>query len=162
MSIQVINHSASFGFEVLEQRFFSFTSGLNFYRTGGNSLSSRVNIDYVSFNNTINFNPINKKIKLQLQLGPRLDYILQNSLENTMAARSKFNYGITTGIGAYYQFRKVQLGINAMNFGRQNILFDTQDYKSVNNFGSNWPRIIMDEKFWLLNLSLGVKLNSEE
>jgi len=168
----VINHSTGLYIEYLEQKYFSVTSGIHIYRTGGKytemelkaaanqpGLMPKISLDYISLNNTINFSPINKKIMLQFQLGPRLDYLISTKFAPNVEEKAKINYGITTGAGIYYKTSKYQVGINALHFGREKPLFDVISNKSG---AISEHRFRVEEKFWLLNMSLGYKLSFKE
>jgi hypothetical protein len=127
----LLGYSFSTGIEYFEHKFFSLSSDLFFFQSGGKYSKDELNAQYVSssdheiaandlsLGSSFNFNPLNKKLKLQFSLGPRIDYLinggkipLYNKWDLNRNGYKKTNFGITTGIGFYYNLHNFVTGIN--------------------------------------------------
>ncbi|MBX2893668.1 MAG: outer membrane beta-barrel protein [Saprospiraceae bacterium] len=123
----VIGYALGIGVEYFNKGLFSVSSEATFYRSGGKFTEkavmdfgqySEVIIDYSSFGFLANINPLRSKTKLQLQIGPRIDFMLSRSKQpllddfDKFNALSKVNCGITCGVGLYRKIGKIELGVS--------------------------------------------------
>lgn len=163
----------SAGLEYLQKKYISITSNLSIYQTGGKFASDeqintydipspdKISIEYVSIGSNLNFNPINDKIKLQLSIGPRLDYIIGGINKDPLKwvdkydGINKLNWGLTAGIGLYYRLRKCDIGLQAQFINHMEKL---ADLKPV--IGQSLLRAGADakEQIFIMGASLGYKL----
>jgi hypothetical protein len=162
----VLGYALGLGIEYLDRQWFSLSSDFNFYRSGGKYTSeeemqvrqySEVILDYGSFSTVINFNPLHGATKVQLQLGPRVDFLLggknQESLFeiNQVEGLTEINYGFNVGLGLYRSFRKTQIGLQGTWLQRfEDLVPFTYTRTGVGNEGH--------ETIFLLQLSLGLHL----
>lgn len=133
----LLSYAFSGGIEYFEHKFFSISSDLYLYQSGGKYSKDEINTQHVfNFNHTIeatylslgssfNFIPLDKKLKLQISLGPRIDFFLSTgkyspyrSWDLNRNGLTKVNYGITSGIGLYYKMNKCDVGINMQYLGK--------------------------------------------
>lgn len=139
----------STGIEYFQHKNFSISSDLYYYESGGKfseeeygneNLYTPIHISvwYLSYGSAFNFYPLNKKLKLQLSLGPKIDYIRtsESAIPYGWIDKSKkinkFSVGYTTGIGLYYKLNNRAIGVNMKYFGRMQKL---SDVRASNNDG---------------------------
>jgi hypothetical protein len=124
-------YSLSAGMEYLEHKYFSVSSDMLLYNSGGKYSSEdkritfslmgpeKISFSYLAFGSAFNFNPINNKFKVQLSIGPRIEYMIYGSKKapfdwiDKSNGLNKFNYGVTAGAGLYYELKKYTVGVNA-------------------------------------------------
>ena len=168
--------AVSAGIEYFEHKYYSITSDLYYYQSGGKysedekntnylfKSPDKISINYLSIGSSFNINPINNKFKLQLSFGPRVDYIINSNSESLHWIKernglSTFNFGFTAGIGFYYRFDKYLIGIKAQYLNRIRKLADIEPSDS---FPYNEGGVIATEQVYLLNISLGYILKSSK
>ena len=168
--------TVSAGIEYFEHKYYSITSDLYYYQSGGkyseeekNTIHTfkspdKISISYLSIGSSFNFNPIDNKFKLQLCLGPRVDYIINSASENLhwideRNGLNKFNFGFTAGIGFYYSFDKYHIGVKAQYLNRIRKL---ADIKPAESFPYNESGVIATEQVYLLGISLGYIIKSSK
>ena len=166
--------SFSTGIEYFEHKYFSLSSDLYYYKSGGKyskeELSntsflfiepSKVSIECLSLGSAFNFYPLNKKFKLQLSLGPKVDYILSSdkkipfSMIDKCRKMWKFNYGYTAGVGFYYKQNKNIVGINIKYLGRLQKLADQK--QSYDQF-QYYSGAVSSDQIVMVSLSYGIRL----
>jgi len=169
----VTSYSFLAGMEYLEHKYYSLSSDLLMYKSGGQyseqELNSnfifvspeKISLSYLSFGTSFNFNPVNNKFRLQLSLGPRVDYIVSGSKESPYDwidqrdGLTKFNFGITAGIGFYYNMEKYIFGINSQYLNRMKKLADLQPSE---NPGLSYGGVEATEQIFLLGISFGYRI----
>jgi len=133
----LLSYMFSGGVEYFEHKFFSISSDLYLYQTGGKYSKDEVNTQhvfnfdhsveatYLSVGSSFNFIPLDKKLKLQISVGPRIDFFLSTgkyspyrSWDLNRNGLTKVNYGITSGIGLYYKMNKCEVGIKMQYLGK--------------------------------------------
>jgi hypothetical protein len=166
----LLGYALSTGVEYLEHKYYSVSSDLSFYKSGGKYSSeelnsnfvfespSKISVSYLSLSSSFNVNPINNKFRLQLSAGPRIDYIIGGVKKDPYAwiderdGLNKLNYGINMGIGLYYNLDKYIFGINSQYLLRMRKLADLQP--SLNP-GLSFGGVRASEQIFLLGFSLG-------
>lgn len=126
-----LGYLLSAGLEYLEHKYFSVSSDILMYSCGGKNSSEvktdpfrnlgpeKISASYLALGSAFNFNPINNKFKVQLSVGPRIEYMIIGSKKapydiiDYSHGLNKFNYGITGGLGLYYDLNKYIVGVNA-------------------------------------------------
>lgn len=169
----IFGYSFSAGMEYLEHKYYSLSSDLLFYKSGGQyseeELNSnfifispeKISLSYLSFGTSFNFNPINNKFRLQLSLGPRVDYVVAGAKESPYDwidqrdGLTKFNFGITAGIGLYYNRDNYIVGINSQYLNRMQKLADLQPSE---NTGLSYGGVEATEQIFLFGVSLGFRI----
>jgi len=121
------------GIEYLKQKNYSLSTEIGIYQAGGQysfeEMNKKLNnqivfhspsvlqFNYFSINPCVNFNPLNKKFKIQFQVGPKLDFLIKKD-ESAFSSVERSSglyrtvFGFITGIGIYYNLNKIQFGIN--------------------------------------------------
>jgi hypothetical protein len=140
----LLSYAFSTGVEYLEQKYYSISSDLLFYRSGGNYSEEELNtnfvfnspemisVSYLSLGSSFNYNPLNNNFKLQLSLGPRIDYIISGTKNEPYNwidegnGLNKFNFGFTAGVGLYYNIDDYVFGLNAQYLYRFKKLADLE------------------------------------
>ena len=158
--------------EYFEHDYYSISSNIMFYKSGGKYAEdefdkfyvfqspSEIAASYLSLGSSFNMYPVNKKFKVRISAGPRVDYIF-NSADNqpyTWIAESdglsKLNFGITLGAGLYYQLNDFIIGCNAQYLQRIRKLADV----TPTRFDTGG--VEATEKVGLFFISLGYRLNA--
>jgi hypothetical protein len=139
-----LGYFLSSGLEYIEHKYFSVTSDVLLYNCGGQNSSEhttgpfrlmgpeKISVSYLALGSAFNFNPINNKFKVQLSIGPRIDYMIFVSKKapfdwiDKSKGLNKFNYGVTAGVGLYYDIKKYIVGINAQYLYRVKKLAEVQ------------------------------------
>lgn len=168
--------SISFGFQYWEQDRFSIASTINLYQTGGKLSAAElynlgrqsrkpayelIKFSYVSLNNTFNYLLLNKAIKVAVKAGPRIDFLLANNtewLEETQNNINQINYGLSVGLGIYYDINRYQVGFEALKFERVYWLINYPQPNVANQ--TVFDSIDLRENPLLLNLVVGYKLQN--
>lgn len=132
----LISYSFSAGVNYIEHKYYSVSSDLLFYRSGGKYSSEekstdfifvspeKISVSYISFGSSFNYTPLNDKFKLQLSLGPRIDYMVNGAKEvpldwiDKRNGLNKFNFGYTAGLGLFYNLDDYTVGLNAQYLNR--------------------------------------------
>jgi hypothetical protein len=139
-----LGYSLSVGLEYIEHKYFSVSSDVLIYNCGGKNSSEvktdpfrllgpeKISASYLAIGSSININPINNKFKVQLSIGPRIEYMVFGSkkapydwIDNSKGL-NKFNYGVTAGLGLYYDIKKYIVGVNAQYLYRVKKLAEVQ------------------------------------
>ena len=167
----LLGSSFFIGDEYLKHKYFSLSTEIGIYRAGGQYSSEELNkqmlfespsilrFSYFSINTCANFNPINKKFKLQFQVGPKLDYLTKKNdsvfygVEQSGGLYRNNVFGFITGIGIYYKLNKIQFGISGKYIiGKQKI----SKWIEINRSGyNNYEGIKAFHNTYFLNLSVG-------
>jgi hypothetical protein len=170
----IIACAISTGIEYFEHKYYSFSTDLYYYKSGGKYskeeesnthflfiLPSKVSVSYLSLGSAINFYPLNNKFKLQLSLGPKIDYILTSEkdiplgLIDKSRGLRKFNYGYTAGIGFYYKLNKNVVGINMKYLGRLQKLADQKpSYDSY----AYYSGVVSSDQIFMVGLSYSFRI----
>lgn len=166
----IVGYSFSAGMEYLEHKYYSLSSDLLFYKSGGQYSAEELNtsftflspekisVSYLSFGSSFNFNPINNKFRLQLSLGPRADYIVSGAKESPYDwidqrdGLNKLNFGFTAGIGFFYNTDNYIVGINSQYLNRMRKLADLQPSE---NPGLSYGGVEATEQIFLFGISFG-------
>jgi hypothetical protein len=168
----ILSYSFSAGCEYLEHKLWSLKSDLSYYKSGGQYSSEeldadyifisahKISVNYLSLGSYINFFPVNNKFRLQLSVGPRVDFLISGSAKDPYkwidkyGGLNKLNWGISTGLGLYYKLEKTTVGLNARVLTRMKKLADLEPtYTNPGNPGAE-----AKEQVILLGISLGYKL----
>ena len=164
-----LGYSLSVGLEYIEHKYFSVSSDVLIYNCGGENSSEvktdpfrlmgpeKISVSYLALGSAFNFNPINNKFKVQLSIGPRIEYMIYGSkkepykwIDNSKGL-NKFNYGVTAGAGLYYDIKKYIVGINAQYLYRIKKLAEVQaTYDS--------PGVDATEQVIIFGFSFGYRL----
>lgn len=161
-------YSLSAGMEYLEHKYFSVSSDLLLYNSGGKYSAEdkkitfslmgpeQISVSYLALGSAFNFNPINNKFKVQLSIGPRIEYMINGSQKapfdwiDKAEGLNKFNYGVTAGAGLYYGLEKYIFGVNAQYLYRVKKLAEVQaTYDS--------PGVDATEKVIVFGVSFGYR-----
>ena len=162
------------GIEYLERKNFSLASELLFYESGGteseensqsgSSKTQKANLQYLSLGTYFNFNPLDRAWKLQVQLGPRIDYLVGGYNKspflgyNNSRKIERFQYGYNIGLGVYYNYNELVFGLSASYLGK---LSKVVDYEPDHWDGAYaMPAQISDQGF-LIGMSIGYKLSKD-
>ncbi len=133
----LIGSSFFIGEEYLKHKIFSLSTEIGIYRAGGEYSSEELNkqlmfdflppvlkFEYFSINTCVNFSTLDEKLKLQFQVGPKLDFIIKKN-DSFFSDKGLYRnnvFGFIAGLGIYYKFNKIQLGINGKYIiGKQKI-----------------------------------------
>ena len=166
----ILGYSLSAGIEYLEHKYFSVSSDILMYSCGGKySIEDktgpfkhmgpeRISASYLALGSSFNFYPVNNKFKVQLSVGPRIEYMIigtkegpYNWIENSHGL-TRFNYGVTAGVGLYYEIEKYVVGINAQYLSRVN------DLAAVNATYSSPGVKATQKQVLLFGFTLGYRL----
>lgn len=141
----IIGLAADINFEYLEKEWFSVSSDLGYFQSGGEISSDEVHPNWVinetknnasnfSLGTSFNFIPLNKKMQLMIGVGPRIDYLIpiKNSAMSAQQDLRKFHFGLTGSLGYYYKFDKVKIGLKSNYLHRVTKLLDTEPTNSNN------------------------------
>ena len=169
----LFSYGVSAGIEYLERKNYSLTSEILFYQSGGkesgeenHSVHSKPEdqkaaLQYLSLGTYINFNPIDRIIKLQIQLGPRVDYIVGGYTRQPYTGysnSSKINrvqYGFNAGLGVYYNLEKLVFGLNAKYMHKLSKIID---YEPDRWDGEYAIATEVSDRVFLFGISVGYKL----
>lgn len=161
------------GIEYLKQKYFSLSSELSFYKSGGKRGESEnteiqwskgateINsLNNLSLGSYINFVPLNNKFKVQLSFGPRVDLLLteRNSRFRSIedyGDLNKINFGITVGLGLYYCPKKVSFGIRGQYLSRTLMLADYEPTE----FRAG---VVASDRIFLTNFVIGYNLTNSK
>lgn len=137
--------AADLNVEYFEKRWFSLSSNIGYFQSGGEISSDEVHNNWVinetknsanNFSVGTNFNviPINKTIQVMAGIGPRLDFLIptKNTAMSVQDQLRKLQFGITGDLGLYYKFDKIKVGLNASYLKRFGKLIDTEPTNSNN------------------------------
>lgn len=174
---QHIGILTSFGFtggiEYFEQKYFSFSSELSFFKSGGKRGESEnteiqwskgkmeINsLNNLSLGSYISFVPLNNKFKVQLSLGPRVDILLteRNSRFRNIEDNgdlNKINFGLTGGLGIYYCPKKVTYGLRGQYLSRT---LKLADYKPT-EFRAG---VVASDRIFLTTFVIGFNLTNSK
>jgi hypothetical protein len=172
----LISYSVTVGVEYLERKNYSLASEILFYQSGGKESEEDLNnyhlvntsgkavLSYMSFGTYINFNPIDKAFKLQIQCGPRIDYVIGGL--NAGSYRwidineelSRFNFGFTLGVGTYYNVKQFVVGVKAQYLNKFKKVADFDPESPENNFAIMGAEV--SEQVFLVSFSIGYKFSS--
>ncbi len=145
----LLGYSVGVGAEYFDKGLFSLSSDLWVYRSGGQFTDTekeqrpepgrvgfgdpeQIQVNYAAFSTCANFNPINGKTKLQLQLGPRIDFLFSGTDKDPLRfvdnrdGLSKVNYGFNLGLGLYKVTEKWEYGLQATWLNRLKKLADLE------------------------------------
>ena len=174
----LLGYAVGLGLEYFDKGLFSLSSDLWVYRSGGQLTDTekeqrpqpgrigfgdpeQLLVDYAAFSTCANFNPINSKMKLQVQLGPRIDFLLGGAdkqplkFVNDRDGLSQVNYGFNLGVGLYRVTKKLEYGIQTTWLSR---LKKLADLESEITPGAIYAGAKANEQIFLLQLSLGYHL----
>ncbi|MFC2110841.1 outer membrane beta-barrel protein [Bacteroidota bacterium] len=165
----LIGPSVLMGIEYLNKKHFHLSSNLGFIRKGGKgiftwsghsdpnltNLNEKITIDYVTINTALELkHNITKKIIPFLSFGVRYDYLIDLSINYDYLLVDEinyFSYGIITGGGLKFNFKKLLLGIRCDYYLNFNGL---SDYP-VEHYGGDHKAL--SDKTFSLNVILGYK-----
>lgn len=167
------SYMIGFGVELMHEKNFSLTSGVLFYEAGGQrsekekeQISSYIftstdiiSVNYLSISPTLNFNPINNKIKLQIAFGPRVDFLVEGINEdpylwiNKRGGINRVNFGLSAGTGIFYKWNYLYIGINYLFTVRmRNVANLLPESTSTNYYGGAEA----SEQIHLISISIGI------
>ena len=164
----VMGYALGLGVEYLDRGLFSLRSDAQFYRSGGqytaeeisqHSSDSEVLLDYATLTTCLNISPLHGKTKIQVSLGPKVDWLLKGQEQPSMfypterAAVSRFNFGIMAGAGLHRSFGKVSVGRARLVAGPRQETGGLSYRKLPRGFGSEAA-----ERVFLFQLSAGYKI----
>lgn len=166
----LIGHSFFIGVDYLQKKYFNLSCNLGTLRKGGSdvfqytdefgnylfSQTQKATADYISFNTTIDLKyPIKDKFIPFVSLGPRIDFLVSNSIEFKKLKDNndlyKLNSGINFGLGIKYKISKFLIGLRGdylMPFA------NIADYKTV----VGQPDKHIKDKTFLINFIFGYQL----
>lgn len=169
----LLSYALSTGVEYLQHKYFSISSDLLLYKSGGKYSTDEMNtnfvfispdkisVSYLSLGSSFNFDPINNKYKLQLSFGPRLDYIIggvKNEPYNWIDKANglnKLNYGFTAGAGLFYNLNEYVLGVEAQYLYRLRKLSELKG--SFNQGATSTGGVDATEQVVLFGFSFGYR-----
>ena len=161
-----LGYLLSAGLEYLEHTYFSVSSDVLMYNCGGKNSSEektdpfrflgpdKIAASYLALGSAFNFNPINNTFKLQFSIGPRIDYMIFGSKNapfdwiDKSKGLNKFNYGVTAGVGLYYDINKYIVGVNTQYLYRVKKLAEVH----------NTPAVDATEQVFVIGFSFGYRL----
>lgn len=141
----LVGATVDFGIEYLEREHYSFTSNFGYFQSGGQIADDEVHENWiitetknkgnnVSIGTNLNIIPIDKKFQLMLSFGPRLDYLIP-SPNSSMAQREetrKIHFGLTSGLGFFYNFDKLKIGFRSNYLHRFTDIIDVEGNNTDN------------------------------
>lgn len=174
----LVGYAIGLGVEYFDRGLFSLSSDVWVYRSGGQYTDEekaqrpqpgrigfgdpdQIQVDYAAFSTCVNINPINGKTKLQLQVGPRIDFLLGGinreplKFVNDRDGLSRVNYGFNLGVGLYRVAEKWEYGVQALWLNRLKKLADLKGEITPNALFAGAEA---SEQVFLLQLSLGYYL----
>lgn len=140
----ITSYSLTVCYEYLEHTYWSIKSDISLYKSGGNLAKGEENLNhsfesdpnislgYLSAGTYFNYNPLNKKLKIQISCGPRVDKVVRGTdvqpyqWLDSKQALNKMNWGYDAGIEISYIFNYLRIGINNRMRARINDLADLQ------------------------------------
>lgn len=140
----LFSYGVTAGIEYLQRKNFSLTTEILFYESGGTETGEdshsgyseqedqKAKMQYLSLGTYFNFNPLDKTFKIQIQLGPRIDYIVggygNDPWKGYMNSRKieRIQYGFNVGIGGYYNIAKFVFGVTAKYLHKLSKIVDYQ------------------------------------
>ena len=164
----VVGYALGLGAGYFDKGLFSLRSDASFYRSGGQFTAgetsqygqdSEVLLDYATLSTCVNINPLHGKTKVQLSLGPKLDWLLKDRHQPSLdyltdqEAVPQLNFGIMGGLGLHRLFGKTSIGVQGWWLGRARKLVDLAIENSPRGFG-----IEAAERVFLFQLSVGYKI----
>ena len=155
ISKTLLGYSASIGMDYFDRTYYNLSFSMGVLRKGGVVRVSSymydgtesIQLDYVSFNTTIDFKYPIKKLAPFVSIGPRVDYIISH--DDSFKNINKFSTGVLLGAGIKYNFSKIQIGFQAdyfMNFNRI-----VNQPSSSDNYGTK-----VNDRTFALSLILGI------
>jgi hypothetical protein len=185
--IPIINYAVSAGAEFQNTKTVSFLPEISFYSSSAKrsdreqsypspvnpngrplgDLTVPVSFQYLSFDCLVSFNTwtINKKVKVQLQAGPRFDFIVGNDLNKIFVPYTfpfndftKGNFGVTGAMGIYYQIKKFQAGIKANYLWRVNDVINMDIRDANSNPYMPYKKLVVTDNPILFSISVGYSL----
>jgi hypothetical protein len=169
----LFSYGVTAGIEYLHRKNFSLASEVLFYESGGiesgedkhsgysEAEDHKARMRYLSLGTYFNFNPLDRTFKIQIQLGPRIDYIVggydQDPWKGYMNSRKieRFQYGFNVGLGGYYNMEKFVFGLNVKYMHKLSKIVDYQPDRWDGDFAV--PVEISDQVL-LVTVSVGYKL----
>ncbi len=174
----LLGYSVGVGLEYFDKGLFSLSSDLWVYRSGGQFTDTekeqrpqpgsigfgdpeQIEVNYAAFSTCANFNPIHGKTKLQVQLEPRIDFLLGGADKDPLRfvdnrdGLSRVNYGFNLGLGLYRVTDKMEYGIQTTWLSRLKKLADLEPAITPDSI---FAGVEASEQTFLLQLSLGFKL----
>jgi hypothetical protein len=169
----LLSYTFSTGLEYWEHKHFSISSDLLLYKSGGKYSEAEKNTNFVfnspekisitnlSLGSSFNFTPINKKLKLQFSIGPRIDYIIGGKKNapydwiDKSNGLNKFNFGFSAEVGLYYNLKEYVLGINSQYLQRLRKIAEVQGSYSP---GLSTGGVDASEKVMVFGFSIGYHL----
>lgn len=140
----LFSYGVTAGIEYLQRKNFSLASEVLFYESGGKESADdnhsgysepkdlKAKMQYLSLGTYFNFNPLDRTFKIQIQLGPRIDYIVggynKDPWKGYMNSRKieRFQYGFNIGLGGYYNMEKLVFGLNVKYMHKLSKIVDYQ------------------------------------
>jgi hypothetical protein len=136
-SDELFGFGVDFGAQYLDRGLYSLYSDISFIQSGGKDtpsdkentrytfLPNQFRVNYLSLGTMVLVSPIRKKFRLQMGLGPRVDFLvsykeslLLNWPEKNHYSLSRVNYGISGMLGLYKTIGKTEVGLGVTYFRR--------------------------------------------
>lgn len=176
---KVVHPSVFISCEYANQGKYSLSTEVLLYKSGGRETNVLINEQslsnplteplmirnsFISIGENLNFYPVNKKLKVELQFGPRLDIRLK-TVSGTFAIEKfskdgfrRLNAGVSASGGIYYDNRNFRVGMRASYLQRA---WDIGELQNVKIYSGRVFRIVqVQENVGMINLCLGYKLKS--
>lgn len=132
--------AANINFEYLEKKWFSITSNLGYFQSGGQIASHEVHQNWLipvtknsasnfSIGTSFNFIPLNNQLQLMIGIGPRIDYLIpaKNSAMDVLEEDlNKIQLGLTGSLAVFYKFEKAKIGLSSSYLNRLTKLIDRE------------------------------------
>jgi len=126
-----------FEFETMNRKYYDLGFSVGYYQKGSGSkrssglIATKCNLDYLTFDMKFKVKYIHKQVELNLSIGPRLDYLVQNCITfyhcESEGTLNRLNTGLRYGLGVEYQFsRFLIIGGWENNFNFNKIIEDME------------------------------------
>lgn len=134
------------GIQYLDRGLYSLYSDISFVQSGGKDtptekdnaritfVPNQFRVNYLSFGSMVLVSPIRKKLRLQVGLGPRIDFLVSIKDELNWPKKDPYdglanvNYGVSGMLGLYRTLGKTEVGMGVTYFRRFRRLLDIPFY----------------------------------
>lgn len=166
------NCSIDIDVEYLETKIYSLSTYASFYQSGGKIAADESHDNWLisetenrannfAVGTDLNIFPINNKFQLAIAFGPRVDYLMpfKGSSMSALDSITKVYFGISSGLGLYYQFDNIKIGLRSTFIHRFSDYIDQPPY-----FSQNWGEpsklgVRAQDRFIIKNqIVLGIRL----
>jgi hypothetical protein len=173
----LIGNSLFLGLEYLDKKYYSLSTNIGYLRKGSTEEYQQVNqagewvkkerkqaLDYVSINTMVDIKyPLQEKIIPFISLGPRIDYLLDDTYDGLMineginedTGLNSFNYGMLLGGGITYDVSKFKIGLRSDYYLNAKQVVERPEH--VTSAGG-YSRYDVKDKTYTVNLIFGFKL----